>query len=360
MQALPVSLLLSARSSAWGSLRFRALLAGIFIALPIYGEIGAIMTCAQWFLALSAFLLVVASKSRSLVGQLLDLSILTLCGLTGPFCIVLMPIAIFLAWRRGGPRPGLSVVALTAPSVVQVGALLMKDPNVRFYPVLGASPAFFLNLIASKVYIGTLLGRNALAIQPGFWASIFLLVAFVGGTAILVACFLKASCEMKLFILSANLLLAASIFSPMAGVRAGYSTWQVLAFMDASRYWFFPMLAFAWAILWCIQSRLPFARAVSVILLCVMCFGIVREWRQPVLRGMHFADDAKRFEAAPAGTTITIPEGTPGWNLLRSNASRAYRPRGLSPLSSLRTPDSIVMPHWTANREEFRAFSEYT
>ena len=68
IQALPVTLLLSARSSVWGSLRYRALLAGVFIALPNCWEMHAIVTSSQWIMALCAFLLLAASTPKSIAG----------------------------------------------------------------------------------------------------------------------------------------------------------------------------------------------------------------------------------------------------------------------------------------------------
>ena len=52
VQALPVNLLLASRSSAWGSLRFRAFLACTYLALPNCREIIAIITSSQWILTL--------------------------------------------------------------------------------------------------------------------------------------------------------------------------------------------------------------------------------------------------------------------------------------------------------------------
>ncbi len=60
-EVLPVSILLSSRSSAWGSLAFRSILAGAYLALPNSFEMHAFITDSQWLLALAAFLLLVAT-----------------------------------------------------------------------------------------------------------------------------------------------------------------------------------------------------------------------------------------------------------------------------------------------------------
>jgi hypothetical protein len=314
VQGLPVNLLLSRQASGWGSLRFRALLAGMFLALPVCEEVGAIMTTALWFLALSAFLLVVAQRPRSLAGQCFGLCLLLLSGLTGPFCIVLLPIAAIVAWKRGDGWRWVVAGTLAMTAIIQAWALLIVDPGGRSHPVLGAGSVLLLKLLASKVYLGTLLGSNTLAAQSGLWGTIVLAAVTVGGTVVIGACYLKSPREMRLFILFASMLLVAALLSPKVGARPGLTTWQVLVFLGESRYWFFPMLAFAWSILWLLQSRILVARIVSILLLCVMCFGVAREWRQPALPDVHFGDAAKRFESAPCGTAVTFSEGTPGWD----------------------------------------------
>jgi hypothetical protein len=54
-----------------------------------------------------------------------------------------------------------------------------------------------------------------------------------------------------------------------------------------------------------------------------MSFGVVFCWEEPAFRDAHWAEYAKSFESMPAGTADTIPESTPGWNLvLIKHASR--------------------------------------
>ena len=80
-------------------------------------------------------------------------------------------------------------------------------------------------------------------------------------------------------------------------------------------YWFFPTLAFGWSLLWCFQSRTAVLKTVSGALLCLMCLGIVLGWRYPAFKDMHFAEHAQRFNKAPVGTEITIPENPEGWSI---------------------------------------------
>src|SRR5271170_3385884 len=64
VQAIPVNLMLCTRSSEWGNLQTRAVLAALYLALPASVEIHAGITNSQWILALIALLLLVARVPR--------------------------------------------------------------------------------------------------------------------------------------------------------------------------------------------------------------------------------------------------------------------------------------------------------
>jgi hypothetical protein len=315
VQALPANLLLSSRSSAWGSMRFRAFLACVYLALPNCWEINANITNSQWLLALCAVLLLVASRPLSIGGRLFDFSIMFLCGLTGPLCIFLLPVVLFLAWRHRSRWQWATAGVLAAACFVQACELLNGGFTSRPHYVLGAGPELFARLLAGHVYLGTLIGGNLLAAQAGLGYTLFLTSVAVGGTVLIAVCFLRSPMEMKLFLIICALILLASLISPTLGSPPGVSAWEFMAMGAGSRYWFFPSLAFAWSILWCFQSRIDVLKAVAIILLCIMSFGVALRWRHPAFRDMHFSDDARRVQSAPAGTVVTIPESTPGWYL---------------------------------------------
>ena len=315
LQALVVNLLLSMRSSAWGSLGFRAILAAVFLALPNTLEMLNNISQDQWPLTLCAFLLLVAQPPKSVSGKVFDLSILLLCGLTGPQCIFLLPIALFLAWkdRNRWPLAAAGVLALTC--AVQGWGLLHGGFASRPHGVLGANPEMLVRIVAGQVFLGTLLGANTLAVNSSPHALPWLLCTAILGTVIAAFCFAKSGLPMKLFALLTAALFAVSLISPTAYPPAGMSMWQQLARADGVRYWYFPCLAFAWLLLWGFRSGGDAMKVVSVVLLCVMCFTITFDWRVPPLKDLHFAEAAQRFEAAPAGTSMTFPQNPAGWDM---------------------------------------------
>jgi len=318
-QALPVNLLLWSRSSVWGKLPFRALLAVLYLVLPNSTEMSCGITESEWLLALCAFLLLVASVPESPACRFFDLSLVLLSGLSGPFALFLLPLALFLSWKKRGRWQWFLAGLLAALSLIQILGMFFlpsgSDPFNHRNAGLGASPQLFARILAGHVYLGTVFGANWLANHPGRALFLFFVCVALAGTALVAVCFLKSAMEMKLFLVFSAMLFAASLLSSTGHLRAGVTAWDNLAANPGVRYWFFPTLAFAWSIAWLLRSRSAALKSLSAVLLCLMCFGIVRDWRHPAANELHFADDAARFAAAPPGTTVSIPENPEGWTI---------------------------------------------
>jgi hypothetical protein len=314
-QALPVSLLLLSRSSVWGSLRFRMAMAVIYISLPNSAEISFGITESQWVVALAAFLLLVASTPNGRYARLLDCLFILLAGLSGPFCIFMLPISAFLAWHRLQPWRWVPVAILACCSLVQICGLIILDPSGRPRHALGTSIGLFTRILGGHVFLGTLLGSNRMAAEPRLGFVVFLAFAALAGTCITVYCFIESVVEVRLFLLLSVMLLGASLITSTTNPVAGSSVWQTLAEAGGIRYWFFPTLAFAWSLLWCTRLPSPPFRIFASALLCIMIIGVVHNWRQPPFQEPEFGEAARRFSAAPAGTAATFPLYPPGWTM---------------------------------------------
>jgi hypothetical protein len=313
--ALPVSLLLMARSATWGDLRFRGLLGGMYLILPNRGEMSYGITESQWILALCAFLALVSLPPQTHLAEAVDILVLSLSGLTGPFCLILFPFALFLAWKGHDRWCWYRVLMLAAFSFIQAWGLLFIDPSGRKEAALGATLALFIRILSGDVFIGTLFGANGLAGQSNFtWLAILVCVA-IAGTVFITICLFKSQLPLRLFLLLSVLIFALGLISPTGGVQQGESAWVHLAFAQGVRYWFFPSLAFAWSLLWGAQCRSVALKTASVFLVFAMSFGIVRDWRVPALENMHLEEEAERFAVVPPGTTVILPENPQGWNI---------------------------------------------
>jgi hypothetical protein len=311
IQALPVSLLLLSRSAPWGSFRFRTLLASLYLFLPNIREMVGTVTESQWIIGLIALLLLVALPPQSRAARAFDLVTFILCGLTGPFCIFLFPLAAFLMWsmRRDCWRRVTTSILLVG-SIIQ-GLSLLLHPSGRHYPFLGASPEWFARLLAGQVYLGTLLGGNGLSLSMSAEMLAFIAVA---GTMILILATMSASIGMRSLLLFSCLLFAAALASPVTFPPPGGSAWKMLASCAGARYWFFMSLAFAWSLAYCARNAAWAVRGPAVCLVALMAVGFVRDFRYPAFADLT-PQYARRFADVPTGTIITIPVNPSGWNM---------------------------------------------
>jgi hypothetical protein len=304
IQALPVNILLSRSSSAWGSIRFRAALAGLYLLLPNTREIFGTVSEVQWFLALCAFLLLVASIPSSTGGRVFSVALWVFCGLTGPFSLLLLPIALFMLlrhryemWRRTG------AAIFLAGALVQ-GICLLAHTSNRRHPLLGANVEEFIRIVSTQIYLATTIGTNALSANFSTFAICLL---FAIGTLAWFLCARVSGVEMRCLIFLAAAILFASLASPVVFPASGVTAWQLPAGAPGIRYWFFPCLAFAWALAYGVCSSRQLVRIIAACFLFFLPVGIVRDYKYPAFADMEFAQYAQLFDRAPHGSTVTIP-----------------------------------------------------
>ena len=222
LQALPVNLLLSRQSDVWGSFRYRSVMAVVYLALPNCKELYANITNSQCLLALSAFLILAASPRKSAVSGIFGAVFLILFGLSGPYCILLLPIALFLAWKRHNRWQWTAAGIVTMTSLVQAWALLVLDSTGRVHGALGANLSLFVRILGDQVYLGTLVGGNSLGANPSPLLFAFFVGVALGGTIISGLCLLNAEIEMRLLLVFSAMVFCSltdlSHDSPAAGI----------------------------------------------------------------------------------------------------------------------------------------------
>lgn len=358
VQVLPVNILLSSRCSGWGSLRTRALFALAYLALPNSYELNATVEEAQWHLALLACLLVLSSVPSNTAWRIFDLCILVLSGITGPFCLVLAPLAIVF-WRiRREAWRAIAAIALIIPASVQIIALYQTAHATRPRVGLGASVPNFIRILAGQIYLGALVGHNHFAIRGNIF---LLLIVAIACTAILIYCFIHAQLELRLFLIFAITVFAMSLRSPM--VSMDRPQWEILKLTEGTRYWFFPMVAFAWSVIWCATSgpSSPW-RLTGMALLLIMSLGAARDWRYPRYTDHNFKNYARQFEgAAPTGSLHVIPIYPDGWflRLSKKGPQCVTMPVGTidAPPMNAKVSGNVVVTGWVLSPERLNQVS---
>lgn len=308
IQVLPVVFLLSSRCAQWWPLRVRMLQACLYVFLPNEREIHIILTNAAFHLALLALLVAVAAPPRNWQWKAFDIATLAVSALSGPFCIVIVPVAVVFWWLKR-QRWSLAVLAVLCPLVALQGMELLFGGYAGRAPAnLGASPWLFVRLLAGHIYVGSVWGENGFvnnAALPLLWLVTLL------GTSFLLFALLRASVELRLFVAFAFLILAASLSKPL--ISGPLPQWQLLALDRSARYWFFPMLAVSWSMLFCATQREnKLVRALSCITFLALPHGIVHDHRYPPYPDQNFRAFVQTFEASRSGTLVLLPDRPPG------------------------------------------------
>ncbi len=318
IQGLPVVFLLSRRGEHWGSLPARAALALLYLCLPNSAEWHANTTNTQWVLALLAGMVLLARLPAGWLGKAGDLIVLGLSGFTGPFCILLLPVAAVMAWLRRERWRWTYLLVIVISAACQGYSIFITRNITRTHQPLDASVSLLVRILAAHIFAGSVLGT----LSPLDKMSVPLLLPLAItciSLLLLVVGLWHAPLELRLFTLFAAEVMAAALHSSMVSL-VGPQWPAVLGLVDA-RYYLFPMLAF----LLCtgcvaLHTHKKWLRGIAVAVLCLLPLGIAHNWQDYAHSGlfdrysMIFPAEARRFEAAPPGTRMSFPI-QPNWRM---------------------------------------------
>jgi hypothetical protein len=310
-QVLPVSFFLSSRFNSLATLPTRLLFGFLYLALPNSFEVSANITNVQWHLALLLCLVVMAEPTTSLWWRCFDVTVIVLASLTGPFAILLLPLAgAVWGWKRREKWTLVLLSILTAGALLQVGALLHTGNAARGQGDLGATPMLFAWILTTRVFLAALVGGDNLPYGDSYALNAVLFT--VAGIAAFVYGLWRARWELKVFVVFASVVLTAALLTPIAPPPK----WLGLLTPLCTRYWLLPMLAFVAALVWMAGAERPKGvRLVAIAALALMSVGIVRDWRYPPFVNLHFGVYARRYSDLPKGSALTIPLNPPGWTM---------------------------------------------
>jgi hypothetical protein len=325
LQAAPAVFFLSPRfKDAVPGPSARLALAVLYLLLPNTAEIHGNATNAQWYLALLAFMIIVARPPASKAGRVADVATLALAGLSGPYAFFLTPMAA-LRWRSEKNYARLTqtrVLAVTA--VVQALALFVLNAGSRFGYRPHVDLVLLWGILEKQIFGGGIVGmqwyhfvRDELS-----GAAVFAIMT-VAGLALTVAAALRGPWQMRFLLFFAGASLAASLLAPNIGSTAGPAdyarrAWQTLFDSSSgSRYWFLPILALVVVIAWSRKKTNPLGiRLVGTALFCLLLAGTIGDFRDPPLADLRFSEYALAYVTTPPGEAITIPLNPPGWSMM--------------------------------------------
>jgi hypothetical protein len=299
------------------SLPARVAFALIFLMLPGDVEILGNLTDAHWNLVLLAFAILVATPPAAWYGWVFDVTVLLISGLSGPFCLLLLPMVGMRLWR---PGPGLTrrvilwravPVALTA--MVQV--VLVATTSGRANPPLGATPGLLARILSLQLVIPaeTGLGVAREVYAAAWWAHAWPPILVCAAAALVFAVGLarspRALRELGLF---AALVLAGGLTHPLVSLTQ--PTWPLVAVPGVgNRYFVYAILTWVGVLLVLGSGPTRPLRLLGFALLVPMLLlGMPLDFRPPVGPPTDFLSVARAFSAAPPGTTMVFQVNPPG------------------------------------------------
>ena len=292
----------------------RLLIAFVYLALPHAWEVFSNITNSQWHLALLAFLVIAAAPPIGRAWHIFDALAVCLSALTGPFCLILVPVAALKYWHRRESWKLVLLGILAAGAVLQTLSLL-SHTRPSSAP-LGADLATFLHITGRHLFASAVLGgRGYIALAKFGWLEISVLtVANILGIAGAIYCFVRGPIELRMLILFSLLIVTGALVSP--AVSPDRPQWLVMATDNtALRYWFIPNFCLFVSLIY-LAARGPHGavRAAAGLLLAVSLTGIAADWRIPPYKDLDFQIFAAAFKNAPAGEPFEIPIN-PDWKM---------------------------------------------
>lgn len=316
---LPGAFFLSSRCSHLAPLSVRLILSTVSVVLPDTFELNGNLANIQWHLVLFGLLLLVGQPPRTLFGHCIDILGLLLVGMSGPFGLLLSPIALGLWWFQGRPRWLLSRLAsLVATAVVQ-GTVILIYRNQR--PPLNTRMSWdSVVRVFDRPLLTPLIGGDTYRGWHGqpWWQSEWLPVVVLGvGAAVIAYGALRGPTPLRALYVVAAGILAMTLASPGAVTLADLG-----AGAGGMRYFYVPAVAWIITLVWlALRADWRWLRVLPILVLgYALLVAVPVDWRYPHLAPTRFAVVARQFDQAPRGTQMALPEEPgPPWavNLIK-------------------------------------------
>lgn len=302
-------------SNAVPSRVFRFGGAVIYLALPNSYETTANLTNTQWHLGLLVLLIVLARPAEAVAWKIFDNIAVAISAVSGPLCILLVPIAAIKYFYRREKRLLVLGSMLLIGSAIQFSAL-MTNERPSGAP-LGASFFGAVRILAGQCFISPLTGAKnyGLLRHAHLWGDVVATATAACGLLVLVLAFIWGRQEFRLLLIFAVLVCAAALVNP--AVTNLEPQWAALEVpLTGSRYWMFPGIAFLLSLLFLATNpRVGRLRYVFVLPAILMVWGFVSDWKQPRFKHLDFPAHARAFDEARPGEEVTIPINPEGWEM---------------------------------------------
>lgn len=309
-QMIPVALLLSRRfDSIIPDKKIRIIISIIYVLMPNSYEVNMNLTNAQWHLALVLFLLLVGNSQKRY--NISDYMLMVVAGLSGPFSVLLSPVAMIEWYRNKFSGDYLRYVIALSCAVVQAVFIVASMMQTRSTESLGASMDNFVHIIVNNIFVGGLLGNVENLLQKALVGNYYAVFAFF--SIILVLAFFRGPLAYKEFSLFSLCVILSALISPMISLTE--PQWPLMAiFGIGDRYYVIPIISMLVGFVVLSADRNVILKSIGRFLLVSMLCAVPFNFSYPDYVRTGFYKEAMYFAGAPRGTVVKFDENPIGWN----------------------------------------------
>ncbi len=292
----------------------RIFAAFIYLALPHSYEVHANLTNVQWHLALLSCLIIIAAPSTTKLWKVFDFAVIFISALSGPFCLLLLPVAL-IKYFRDKNKWILTLIIVLAGGCLLQGISLLTFARPSQAP-LGANINLFLRILGGHLFVSSIFGENGFlwTIYRPFWKDGVAVIINLLGLGLVIYAFVKSDLELRLLIIFSFLIVVGAFISP--AITMEKPQWEVMWYPNiGSRYWLIPIFCFFLILFWMtLKAANKTLRRFATGLLLLSPIGIYQDWQHPPYKDLNFPKYATEFKTAESGSEAVIPIN-PNWEM---------------------------------------------
>lgn len=315
---LPIFVMWSDENILFGALKRHYLVILTFLYLMMYPhwETYGNLANTGWYLAIAAALVLARPIKSSKKWAWMDLPLLTVSGLTGPYSIVMILPAAYAYLKTKDKLVLLKLLIVISCAIVQLG-VLATHPNpiregrrsqiytiVHYYkePIQITGMRFMaIPLLSEKVISGDL-ARSDQVLALGILVLIIMTIALI-----------KAPLSLKIFLLFCFGIYGASLLRSFGSPLADY-WFALLTTKLGARYFVIPLFGWFTALIFLMNyPGNSIIRNLSKTLIFLFLITTVLSYRFSPVQDRQFKAHAQVFKQIPAGSIYCFPENPDGW-----------------------------------------------
>jgi hypothetical protein len=282
--------------------RYAGLCAIAVVLVPDTYEVLLNLANLQWVLAVGLVLLLISGDPKGGLQWTHDLLAAAALGLTGPFCILLLPFFAWRAWSRRTRASVILAVIVAGCALVQGYFVVTEPPTLAGQPDPSAGPLLILPAIARRVG-GSILMGSLMGADTDLYIGTLAGIATLAGVAYLALRPARLRAENVVLGLVFAAVLASSF------LRTRHALGLFFIGRADSRYVYVPQLIAIWLLISAAVERTRISGVCVALGVWALAVNIPR-LREAAYVDMHWGVYAERMRE---GEAVTVPTNPPGW-----------------------------------------------